>query len=55
MGISHLGKANQNELMSIKKLIEAGRVKPHIDRCYKLSEVAQALKYYEMATPREKL
>jgi NADPH:quinone reductase-like Zn-dependent oxidoreductase len=31
----------------IKELFEAGKVKPIIDRCYPLSEVAEALKYFD--------
>ena len=34
------------DLAFMKELIEAGKVKPVIDRCYKLSEVAEALRYY---------
>ena len=45
--ISHLGKVNQRDLVFIKELIEAGKIKPIIDRLYKLTEVAEALKYYE--------
>jgi len=47
LGVSHLGKVDQRDLLFMKKLVETGKVKPHIDRCYKLSEVAEALKYYE--------
>jgi NADPH:quinone reductase-like Zn-dependent oxidoreductase len=45
--ISHLGKVNHKDLVFIKELIEAGKIKPIIDRLYKLTEVAEALKYYE--------
>ena len=31
----------------MKELIEAGKVKPVIDRCYKLSEVPEAFRYFE--------
>jgi NADPH:quinone reductase-like Zn-dependent oxidoreductase len=34
------------DLAFMKELIEAGKVKPVIDRCYTLSEVAEALRYY---------
>lgn len=47
LGISHLGKVNQKDLVFMKELIEAGKVRPTIDRCYRLSEVAEALNYYE--------
>jgi NADPH:quinone reductase-like Zn-dependent oxidoreductase len=33
------------DLMSIKELLEAGKIMPVIDRCYPLSETAEALRY----------
>jgi NADPH:quinone reductase-like Zn-dependent oxidoreductase len=42
---SMLVKPNQ-DLGLMKELIEAGKVKPIIDRCYPLSESAEALRYY---------
>jgi len=39
----------------MKELIEAGKVKPVIDRCYKLSEVAEALRYYGEGHARGKV
>jgi NADPH:quinone reductase-like Zn-dependent oxidoreductase len=38
-------KPNQNDLVFIKDLIEAGKVTPIIDRSYPLSEVAEAFRY----------
>jgi NADPH:quinone reductase-like Zn-dependent oxidoreductase len=38
-------KNNQKDLVVLKELIEAGKVKPVIDRTYPLSEVPQALGY----------
>jgi len=35
------------DLMSIKELLEAGKIMPVIDRCYPLSEAAAALQYVE--------
>jgi NADPH:quinone reductase-like Zn-dependent oxidoreductase len=38
-------KRNQNDLVFIKDLFEAGKVKSVIDRRYPLSEVPEALRY----------
>ena len=35
------------DLSFVKELIETGKVKPVIDRRYSLSEVPEALRYYE--------
>jgi NADPH:quinone reductase-like Zn-dependent oxidoreductase len=40
-------KPNQKDLIIMKELLEAGKVKPVIDRCYPLSEVPAALRYLE--------
>jgi len=37
---------NQKDLVFMKELLEAGKVRPVIDRRYPLSEVAEALRYY---------
>jgi NADPH:quinone reductase-like Zn-dependent oxidoreductase len=42
-----LGKPNQQDLVFMKELVEAGKVKPVIDKCYPLSEVPDALRYLE--------
>ena len=41
-----LQRANQKDLFYIKELLEAGKVKPVIDRQYTLSEVPEAFKYF---------
>lgn len=41
-----LQRANESDLQYIKELIEAGYVKPVIDRCYKLSDVREAFNYF---------
>ena len=42
-----LQRANQKDLVYMKELLEAGKVKPVIDRSYKLSEVPEAFRYFE--------
>ena len=49
-----LVKPNQ-DLDFMKELIEAGKVKPVIDRCYPLSETAEALRYYGEGHARGKV
>ncbi len=48
-------KPNQRDLVFMKELIEAGKVKSVIDRRYTLSEVAEALRYYEEGHARGKV
>jgi NADPH:quinone reductase-like Zn-dependent oxidoreductase len=48
-------KINQADLAFMKELIEAGKVKPVIDRCYPLAEIAEALRYYEAGHARGKV
>jgi NADPH:quinone reductase-like Zn-dependent oxidoreductase len=42
-----LAQPKQADLAFIKELLEAGKVKPLIDRAYPLSEVAEAIRYLE--------
>jgi len=42
-----MAKPNKQDLAFLKELIEAGKVKPVIDRCYPLAEVPDALRYLE--------
>jgi NADPH:quinone reductase-like Zn-dependent oxidoreductase len=44
MGVT---KPNQKDLVTMKELLEAGKVKPVIDRCYPLDQTAEALRYLE--------
>jgi NADPH:quinone reductase-like Zn-dependent oxidoreductase len=45
--VGMLAKANREDLALVGGLMEAGRVKPVIDRIYKLSEVPEAIRYLE--------
>ena len=47
MGNMGVAKPNQNDLVMIKELLEAGKVKPVVDRCYPLAETAEAIRYLE--------
>jgi NADPH:quinone reductase-like Zn-dependent oxidoreductase len=55
MGNMGVAKPNQNDLVFMKELLEAGKVKPVIDRCYPLSEVPEALRYLEEGHARGKV
>ncbi|QGQ48646.1 NAD(P)-dependent alcohol dehydrogenase [Metabacillus sediminilitoris] len=44
---SFLQRANQNDLVVMKELLEAGKVRPVIDKRYKLDEVPEAFKYFD--------
>ena len=48
-------KRNQNDLIFIKELFEAGKVKSIIDRRYPLSETAEALRYLGVEHARGKV
>jgi NADPH:quinone reductase-like Zn-dependent oxidoreductase len=48
-------KPDQDDLNTVKELIEAGKVVPVIDRQYPLSEVAEALRYYGKGHTRGKV
>jgi NADPH:quinone reductase-like Zn-dependent oxidoreductase len=47
MGNMGVAKPNQKDLVTMKELLEDGKVKPVIDRCYPLSQVADAIRYLE--------
>jgi NADPH:quinone reductase-like Zn-dependent oxidoreductase len=42
-----LARPNQEDLIVMHDLMKAGKVTPVIDRCYRLSEVSEALRYLE--------
>ena len=47
IGLMGTVKPNSKDLDFMKKLLEAGKVAPVIDRRYPLSEVAEAIRYLE--------
>jgi NADPH:quinone reductase-like Zn-dependent oxidoreductase len=47
VGLMETAKGNKKDLLFIKELLEADKVVPVIDRCYPLSEVADAIRYLE--------
>ncbi len=48
-------KENNEDLIVLKELIEAGKVTPVIDRTYPLSEVPEAIRYLEEGHARGKV
>ena len=47
MGNMGVAKPNKKDLVTIKELLEAGKVNPVIDRCYPFDQVADAIRYLE--------
>lgn len=54
-GTMVLAKFNQKDLNLMGELIATGKVTPVIDRCYELSEVAEAIRYLEEGHARGKV
>ena len=52
---SVMAKPDQKDLIFMKGLLEAGKVVPVIDRCYLLSEAAEAFRYLEEGHARGKV
>jgi NADPH:quinone reductase-like Zn-dependent oxidoreductase len=50
-----LAKPNQQDLVFLKDLSEAGKMAPVIDRCYPLHEVADAIRYLETGHAKGKV
>ncbi len=55
MGFMGIAKINQKDLVFLGKLLEAGEVAPVIDRCYPLSQVAEAVRYLAEGHARGKV
>ena len=45
MGFMGIAKINQKDLVYMGELLETGKIVPVIDRCYSLSETAEAIRY----------
>jgi NADPH:quinone reductase-like Zn-dependent oxidoreductase len=50
-----IARITQEELTILSELMEAGKVTPVIDKCYRLNEAAQALRYLEEGHARGKV
>jgi len=48
-------KEDENDLVFMKEMLEAGKVVPVIDRCYPLSETPEAIRYLEEGPARGKV
>lgn len=55
VGIMGVAQAKQSDLMEIKDLVERGKIKPVIDRCYPLTETAEAIRHLETGRARGKV
>ncbi len=55
IGLMGVAQANKKDLVFIKELLEAEKVVPVIDRCYPLSEAAEAIRYLEEGHARGKV
>jgi NADPH:quinone reductase-like Zn-dependent oxidoreductase len=53
--IMFIAKGNKDDLVTLKELIEAGKVSPVIDRTFPLHETAEALRYAETERARGKV
>jgi NADPH:quinone reductase-like Zn-dependent oxidoreductase len=45
MGFMGIARPNQKDLVTVKELVEAGKIAPVIDRSYPLAEAAEAIRY----------
>jgi NADPH:quinone reductase-like Zn-dependent oxidoreductase len=55
IGLMQTAKANKEDLLFIKELLEAGKVVPVIDRAYPLRQVPEAIGYLEAGHARGKV
>jgi NADPH:quinone reductase-like Zn-dependent oxidoreductase len=50
-----LSKNSRDDLIALKDLIEAGKIRPMVDRTYPLTEIAEAIRYLETGHARAKV
>jgi len=50
-----LARGNKEDLTRMRELLAAGKVKPVIDKCYRLSDAAEAIRYLEKGHARGKV
>jgi NADPH:quinone reductase-like Zn-dependent oxidoreductase len=55
VGMMGVAKVTKADFLVIKELLETGKVVPVIDRCYPLSETAEAIRYLETMHARGKV
>ncbi len=55
VGLMPTMKPNKKDLVFLKELLDSGKVVPVIDRCYPLSETAEAIRYLETGHARGKV
>ena len=55
MGNMGVAKPNKKDLLAIKELLESGKIKPAIDRCYPLNQAADAIRYLEQGHAQGKV
>ena len=53
--VRYVTKLNKEDLKLLGDFMQAGKVTPVIDRTYKLSEIAEAMQYYETGRARGKI
>lgn len=55
VGLMETARVEKSDLVFMKDLLESGKIVPIIDRCYPLSETAEALRYLETGHARGKV
>jgi NADPH:quinone reductase-like Zn-dependent oxidoreductase len=55
VGLMGTAQTRKDDLLVIRDLLESGKVVPVIDRCYPLSETAEAIRYLETSRARGKV